>query len=62
MWTMVKRVLDTVAVSRTICEKIEVLLSNLDLKEFMSKAAIKRANQMSWGNVALRMEKYYESF
>ena len=43
-------------------EKIEVLLSNLDLKEFMSKAAMKTANQMSWGNVALRMEKYYESF
>ena len=43
-------------------EKIEVLLSNLDFKEFMSKAAMKTANQMSWGNVALRMEKYYESF
>ena len=43
-------------------EKIEVLLSNPDLREFMSKASVKRSNEMSWDHVALRMEKYYESF
>ena len=43
-------------------EKIEVLLSNPDLREFMSQSALQTANKMSWFDVARMMESYYESF
>ena len=48
--------------SEPYAEKIEVLLSNSHLRTFMSKAAFQRAQQMSWRNVALKMDNYYESF
>ena len=43
-------------------EKIEVLLSNPDLRAFMSQSALQTANKMSWFDVACMMESYYESF
>ena len=41
-------------------DKLEILLSNQDLRENMGDAALSKAKIMNWETTALRLINYYE--